>query len=90
MPVVLGFGQLSSRLRNDVKNVRELYRTSGVDGKVFALGNHPGEHDLVGRQRRELHSDPRLPPYAYTLDATAGIPNAVTNNAGVGKGPFAP
>lgn len=30
------------------------------------------------------------PPYAYTLDPAADIPGAVTNNAGAGKGPFAP
>jgi pectate lyase len=31
------------------------------------------------------------PPYTpYTLDAASGVPNAVTNNAGAGKGPFAP
>jgi pectate lyase len=30
------------------------------------------------------------PPYSYTLDAASSVPNTVTNNAGAGKGPFAP
>lgn len=30
------------------------------------------------------------PPYSYTLDAAADIPNSVTNSTGAGKGPFTP
>jgi pectate lyase len=31
-----------------------------------------------------------VPPYAYTLDNAADVPDIVTNNCGAGKGPFAP
>ncbi len=31
-----------------------------------------------------------VPPYAYTLDNAADVPAIVTNNAGNGRGPFAP
>lgn len=87
---------------DSVKNVWELYRTEGVDGKLFASGNIevnttwaagddsssiqiPGT-DVLASDANGLNP----PPYAYVLDATAGIPNSVTNNAGAGKGPFAP
>jgi pectate lyase len=87
---------------DSVKNVWELYRTEGVDGKVFAAGNIevnttwaagddsnsiqiPGT-DVLAAAANGLNP----PPYAYALDATAGIPGAVTNNAGAGRGPFAP
>ena len=87
---------------DSVKNVWELYRTTGTDGKVFASGNIqvnttwsagddsssiqiPGT-DILSNEANGLNP----PPYAYALDAASGIPNSVTNNAGVGKGPFAP
>jgi len=82
-----------------VKNVWELYRTVGLDGKVFATNNIevntywaagtdsnsiqiPGT-DILGNDANGLNP----PPYAYTLDAAAGIPNSVTNNAGAGMSP---
>jgi pectate lyase len=85
-----------------VKNVWELYRTTGVDGKVFATGNIevnttwaagddsnsnqiPGK-DVLSAEANGLNT----PPYPFVLDAAAEIPNSVTNNAGAGKGPFAP
>ena len=40
-----------------------------------------------------LTSDPNglnPPPYAYTLNNATDVPGIVTNNAGAGKGPFAP
>lgn len=87
---------------DSVKNVWELYRTEGVDGKLFAAGNIevnttwaagddsssiqiPGT-DVLASDANGLNP----PPYAYVLDATAGLPSSVTNNAGAGKGPFAP
>jgi pectate lyase len=88
---------------DSVKNVWELYRTEGVDGKVFASDNVevnttwaagddsssiqiPGT-DVLSADANGLNP---TPPYTYALNAAAGIPNAVTNNAGAGKGPFAP
>lgn len=85
-----------------VKNVWELYRTIGLDGKLFATNNIevnttwsagsdsssiqiPGT-DVLSADPAGL--DPL--PYAYTLDAAATVPAAATNNAGAGKGPFAP
>jgi pectate lyase len=87
---------------DSVKNVWELYRTTGVDGKVFATGNIevntfwsagddsksiqiPGT-DILSTEVNGLNP----PPYPYVLMPAAEIPNAVTNNAGAGKGPFAP
>jgi len=87
---------------DSVKNVWELYRTTGTDGKVFAAGNLqvntswsagsdsnsiqiPGT-DILSTEANGLNP----PPYAYTMDAPASIPNAVTNDAGAGRGPFAP
>jgi pectate lyase len=87
---------------DSVKNVWERYVTVGVDGKVFAAGNIevnttwsagddsksiqiPGT-DILSTDANGLNP----PPYAYSLDPAASIPNAITNNAGAGKGPFAP
>jgi pectate lyase len=87
---------------DSVKNVWERYVTVGLDGKVFASNNIevnttwsagsdsssvqiPGT-DVLSAEANGLN----LPPYGYTLDPAAGIPNSVTNNAGAGKGPFAP
>ncbi|MFO1488379.1 MAG: autotransporter-associated beta strand repeat-containing protein [Verrucomicrobiota bacterium] len=53
--------------------------SSGTTGKIKTTGNiyagctgtiHPGTDAVF------------TPPYAYTLDATAGVPNVVTNGAG--------
>ncbi|MCU0788378.1 MAG: hypothetical protein MUC91_09355, partial [Verrucomicrobia bacterium] len=84
-----------------VKNVWELYRTVGADGKVFATNNvevattwSTGDPDSVQIPGTDIleggANGLNPPPYAYTLDPAAGIPSAVTNNAGAGKGPFAP
>jgi pectate lyase len=87
---------------DSVKNVWELYRTVGQDGKVFASGNFetnttwsagsdsssiqiPGT-DVLSDDANGLNPV----PYAYTLDPALDIPAAVTNNAGAGRGPFAP
>ncbi|HYG23286.1 MAG TPA: hypothetical protein VEH04_10930 [Verrucomicrobiae bacterium] len=85
-----------------VKNVWELYRTSGTDGKVFASGNvqvntswAAGDDsssvqipgtDILSAEPNGLNPA----PYAYALDGADGIPAAVTAGAGAGKGPFAP
>jgi Pectate lyase len=85
-----------------VKNVWELYRTSGIDGKVFAAGNIEvnttwsagDDSNSIQIPGTDVLSDDvnglNPAPYAYVLEATASIPNSVTNNAGAGKGPFAP
>ncbi|HHY84410.1 MAG TPA: hypothetical protein GYA07_02560 [Verrucomicrobia bacterium] len=87
---------------DSVKNVWELYRTTGTDGKVFASGNIqvnttwsagsdsssiqiPGT-DVLSDEVNGLNPV----PYSYTLDPAGDVPSMVTNNAGAGKGPFAP
>lgn len=86
----------------NVKNVWELYRTVGLDGKVFAANNievnttwSAGTDsnsiqipgtDVLGNDANGLNP----PPYAYTMDAASLVPNLVTNGVGAGKGPFAP
>ncbi len=85
-----------------VKNVWELYRTEGTDGKVFATNNievnttwSAGSDsssiqipgtDILSSEVNSLNP----PPYPYSLDAANLIPNLITNGAGAGKGPFAP
>ncbi len=86
----------------DVKNVWELYRTTGIDGKVFATGNIevnttwsnggdsssiwiPGTDDLSA----EVNGLNPL-PYVCAPDPAAGLPAALTNHAGAGRGLFAP
>jgi pectate lyase len=87
---------------DSVKNVWERYVTVGVDGKVSASNNIevnttwaagddsnsiqiPGT-DILSTDANGLNP----PPYGYILDPAASIPHAITNNAGAGKGPFAP
>jgi pectate lyase len=87
---------------DSVKNVWERYVTLGVDGKVSASNNIevnttwsagddsnsiqiPGT-DTLSAEVNGLNP----PPYTYELDPAGNIPNAVTNNAGAGKGLFAP
>jgi pectate lyase len=87
---------------DSVKNVWERYVTVGVDGKVSASNNIevnttwsagndsnsiqiPGT-DILSTDANGLNP----PPYSYVLDPAASIPHAITNNAGAGKGPFAP
>jgi pectate lyase len=85
-----------------VKNVWELYRTTGLDAKLFAtnnievnttwaVGDDSNSVQIPGTD--DLTNDANglnPPPYAYILDAAASIPAAVTNSAGAGRGPFAP
>jgi pectate lyase len=84
-----------------VKNVWELYRTTGTDGKVWATNNvevnttwssgDPDSIQIPGTDVLSNEANGLNPvPYGYTLDAASVIPAAVTNNAGAGKGPFAP
>lgn len=85
-----------------VKNVWELYRTSGPDGKVFAsnnievnttwaAGDDSNSIQIPGTDVLSNEPNGLNPlPYSYSLDAASLVPNLVTNGAGVGKGPFAP
>jgi pectate lyase len=87
-----------SRIENNwfenVKNPWEVFITSGTPGKVYADGNME-----VNTTRFSSGSDILLPPgtdsvfappYTYILDSAALVPSIVANNAGAGKGPFAP
>jgi pectate lyase len=87
---------------DSVKNVWELYRTTGVDGKVFAANNiqvnttwAAGSDsssiqipgtDILSNEANGLNP----PPYAYTLEAANLVPGLISNGAGAGRGPFAP
>jgi pectate lyase len=85
-----------------VKNVWELYRTVGLDGKVFATnnievnttwsaGSDSSSIQIPGTDILSNAPNGLNPlPYPYTLTAANLIPNLVTNGAGAGKGPFAP
>lgn len=87
---------------DSVKNVWELYRTEGLDGKLFATNNIQvnttwagGDDDssiqIPGTDSLTAGGNGLNPaPYAYALDPAANIPSAVTNSAGAGKGPYAP
>ena len=62
--------------------------TAGTtNGMMQAVGNL-----LVDCTRTNTPANDTVftPPYPYTLDATDTVPGVVTNNAGAGKGPFAP
>ncbi|TAL00707.1 MAG: hypothetical protein EPO07_09345 [Verrucomicrobia bacterium] len=78
---------------------------SGVQGKLFANNNNVpflGTSFGVTWTGTKTNGDGTIrvmvpgtdsvfaPSYSYTLDAPAGVPDVVTNNAGAGKGPFAP
>lgn len=89
-----------------VQNPWEQYITGSgdVQGKLFASGNnvpHLGTANGVTWTGNQVGSegtrmmipgtDPVFaPPYSYTLDAAASVPNRVTNHAGANRGPFAP
>ncbi len=85
-----------------VKNVWELYRTVGLDGKVFATnnievnttwaaGDDSSSIQIPGTDILSSDANGLNPaPYAYALDMAASVPARVTSAAGAGKGPFAP
>jgi len=85
-----------------VKNVWELYRTTGLDAKLFATNNiEVNTTWAVGDDSNSIQipgtdvltndaNGLNPPPYAYILDMAVSIPAAVTNSAGAGRGPFAP
>ncbi len=63
--------------------------TFDQDGKTFTIVNvAPGGDTLTPAGTDPIGLNP--PPYPYTLDAASAVPNLVTNNAGCGRGPFAP
>src|SRR4029078_9715463 len=77
----------------------------GKRGKLFASGNNVpflGTNDGVTWTGTKTNKDGTIrnmvpgtdvvftAPYSYTLDPPAAIPTLITNNAGAGKGPFAP
>jgi pectate lyase len=81
-----------------VKNPWERY-TGGTPGLLKAANNNVGYLDTSygvtwsSGGSTELipgTDDVFTPPYSYTLDAAASVPSVVTQNAGAGKGPFAP
>lgn len=78
---------------------------SGTQGKLFANNNNVpflGTNYGVTWTGTKTNSDGTIrvmipgtdsvfaPSYSYTLDTAATVPDLVTNNAGAGKGPFAP
>jgi pectate lyase len=66
---------------DNVKAPWEKFVTTGTTGKVWAVSN---EFVNVTSQT-DPGADPVFtPPYSYTLDDAAGIPDIVTNNAGAG------
>ncbi len=87
---------------NCVKNVWELYRTQGVDGKVFASGNmevnttwsagsDSSSIQIPGTDVLSVEANGlNPPPYAYGVDVASSVPTLVTAGAGAGSGPFAP
>jgi pectate lyase len=87
---------------DSVKNVWELYRTTGEDGKVFAANNlqvntswsagtDSSSIQIPGTDILSGEANGLNPvPYAYSPDVASVVPNLVTNGAGAGRGPFAP
>lgn len=80
----------------DVHNPWEVYITVGATGLV-----HAADNILAGSTSFSVGGDSSslivpgtdtvfTPPYSYTLDAAADVPNRVTIYAGAGKGPFEP
>jgi len=77
----------------------------GPDGKILATNNNISFLDTsygVTWANTTTNSDGTIdvivpdtntvfmPPYTYGLDSALAVPDIVTNNAGAGKGPFAP
>ena len=87
---------------DSVKNVWELYRTEGLDGRVFAAGNFETNTTWVAGDDSHsvwipgtdiLSAEPNglnPVPYAFTPDPVPEVPGRVSALAGAGKGPFAP
>ncbi len=87
---------------DSVKNVWELYRTEGIDGKVFATGNlevnttwsagdDSNSIQIPGTDELSVEANGLNPlPYSYSLDEADSVPTTVVAGAGAGKGPFAP
>jgi pectate lyase len=82
-----------------VKNPWERYVTSGTPGLLRASGNNVGYLDTsYGVTWAASGSsvlipgtdDVFTPPYSYSLDNALDAKNIVIENAGAGKGPFAP
>jgi pectate lyase len=78
---------------------------SHIQGKLAAVGNNVpflGTANGVSWTGSVTNGDGTIrmmipgtdtvftPPYGYSLRLPAGVPNVVTNNAGAGRGPFAP
>jgi pectate lyase len=78
----------------NVRNPWEVFITSGTQGKIFVSGNTLVNTTSVGNGSDVIIPPGTdtvfMPPYSYTLDATATVPNSVTGNAGADRGPFAP
>lgn len=82
-----------------VQNPFELIITSGTTGLIRTVGNITNNctfntayaHNTGGTLILPDGTDTVFTPdYTYALDAAANVPGIVTNNVGVGKGPFAP
>jgi pectate lyase len=83
----------------NVKNPWERYVTTGTPGEVHASNNNVGyletSNGVTWGSGGSVVLIPGTntvfsPSYSYTLDNAADVPNIVTENAGAGRGPFAP
>jgi pectate lyase len=79
---------------NNVTYLDTSYNVQWVNGWYPGQSLVPGTDTLTPASWNPaslVDPDPgNVPPYAYTLDTAADVPNLVTGNAGNGKGPFAP
>lgn len=77
---------------DNVKNVWELYVTTGTPGKILAINNIEVNTTWFTSDSNSMQvpgTDPVFaPPYAYSADAAAQVPSLVTNYAGAGRLPF--
>ena len=93
--------RIENNFFDSVGNPWEVYLTpaGGDTGKVWAADNtlvnctftpysdtKEGLYSLIVPGTNTVFA----PPYTYNLDPAADIPDTVINNAGAGKGPFAP